>query len=161
LTDLRRRVRGFREDPSTPDSRSSDHAQRFNPVITGPLVNLMNGGNDPGASGNTLHVRLRYFDPLRRRAGLPEDVAALVDKIEPDSVSVTLVNLSQTKEHDVTIQAGAYGEHTFTEVRIGEQRQAVNGTRFTVRLTHGAGARLQIGMRRYANTPALTMPWDK
>jgi hypothetical protein len=161
LTDLRRRVRGFREDPSTPDSRASDHAQRFNPVITGPLVNLMNGGNDPGASGNTLHVRLRYFDPQRRRAGLPEDVAALVDKIDADSVSVTLINVSQTAEHEVTIQSGAYAEHAFTDVTIGDRRQPVNSTSFTVRLAHGAGARLQIGMRRYANAPTLTFPWDR
>ena len=26
-----------------------------------------------------MHCRLRYFDPLRRRAGIPSDVAALID----------------------------------------------------------------------------------
>jgi hypothetical protein len=156
LEELRRKVKGFRDDPSTPDTRASDHAQRFNPVITTPLVNLMNGGNDPGTSGNTLHVRLRYFDPVRRRAGIPADVAALVEKIEDTSVTLTLVNLNQLEPRDVLIQTGAYAEHTATTVNT----QPVNAPRFTVRLAHGAGARLQIGMRRYTNPPTLKLPWD-
>src|SRR5688572_29942147 len=48
MADVRRRVAGFRADPSTPDTRGLDHAQRFNPVVTTPLVNLMLGANDPG-----------------------------------------------------------------------------------------------------------------
>lgn len=161
LSDVRRRVAGFRNDRSTPDSRASDHAQRYNPVVTAPLVNLMNGANDPGTSGNLLHARLRYFDPDRRRAGLPDDVAALVDSLEGEAVSVTLVNLSQTRERTVVVQIGAYGEHTAVEVREGDRAYQVNNPAFTVRLAHGSGARLRITMRRYANQPALNFPWDR
>jgi hypothetical protein len=161
LADVRRRVQGFRNDRSTPDTRASDHAQRFNPVVTTPLVNLMNGGNDPGTSGNLLHVRLRYFDPEIRRAGLPADVAVLVDSLEDQSVSVTLVNLSQTRERTVLIQTGAYAEHTATEVTVGDRTYKVNGTHFTVRLANGAGAKLRIAMRRYVNQPTLAFPWDR
>jgi hypothetical protein len=161
LSELRRKVAGFRNDRSTPDTRASDHAQRFNPVVTTPLVNLMNGANDPGASGNLIHARLRYFDPDRRRAGLPADVAALVDSLEDESASVTLVNLSQTREHTVVVQAGAYAEHTATSVTIGDKAYPVNGTAFTVRLAHGAGARLRIAMKRYVNQPVLAFPWDR
>ena len=50
----------------------------------------MNGGNDPGTSGNVVHARLRYFDSDAQRAGIPEDVAALVDTIEDAAVTVTL-----------------------------------------------------------------------
>jgi hypothetical protein len=161
LSDVRRRVKGFRDDESTPDMRALDHAQRFNPVVTTPLVNLMNGANEPGGSGNVLHARLRYFDPDRRRAGVPEDVAALVDTIQEDAVTVTLVNLNQTDERSVVVQAGAYGEHTVTEVSAGEKRWSVNSSSFTVWLAHGAGARLRIGMRRYVNQPELDFPWDR
>jgi hypothetical protein len=161
VADIRRRVAGFRGDTSTPDTRALDHAQRFTPVVTNPLVNLMNGGNEPGTSGNLLHVRLRYFDPANRRAGLPEDVAALVDTIEDGNVAVTLVNLSQTQEREIIVQAGAYGEHTVTEVAIGDQRRAINAPSFTLRLAHGAGARMRIGMQRYANKPTLDLPWDR
>lgn len=161
MSDVRRRVAGFRADASTPDSRALDHAQRFNPVVTTPLVNLMNGGNEPGTSGSLLHVRLRYFDPDRRRAGVPEDVAALVDAIEDTAVGVTLVNLSQTEERNVVVQAGAYGEHTVRDVEAGGRKWTVNAPWFTVRLAHGAGAHLRIGMQRYANSPTLDFPWER
>ena len=161
LGGLRRRVAGLRADLSTPDSRALDGAQRFNPVVTTPLINLMNGGNEPGTSGSLIHTRLRYFDPDRRRAGVPEDVAALVDTIEDASVGVTLVNVSQTGERTVIVQTGAYGEHTATTVTSGGRTWTVNAPWFTVRLAHGAGARLQIGMRRYANAPSLDFPWDR
>jgi hypothetical protein len=160
LADVRRRVAGLRADASTPDSRALDHAQRFNPVVTTPLINLMNGGNDPGTSGSLIHTRLRYFDPDRRRAGIPEDVAALVDTIDEGTVAVTLVNVSQTEERSVVVQTGAYGEHTATEVTAGGRTWNVNAPSFTVRLAHGAGARLQIGLRRYANKPTLDFAWE-
>lgn len=161
LSEVRRRTQAFRDDTSTPDSRASDHAQPFNPVQTIALVNLMNGGNDPGTSGNTIHTRLRYFDPERRRAGMPEDVAALVETLEDAAATVTLVNLSQTQERSVTVQAGAYGEHTITEVSTGERRWSVGATHFDVRLAPGSGARLRIGMRRYVNQPAFDFPWER
>jgi hypothetical protein len=129
-------------------------------VVTTPLVNLMNGANDPGASGNLLHARLRYFDPENRRAGLPEDVAALVDSLEDGAASVTLVNLSQTRERTVTVQTGAYAEHTAADVIAGNRTYKVNAPQFTVRLANGAGARLRIAMRRYSNQPTLALPWD-
>jgi len=160
LADVRRRVQAMRRDDSTPDTRSSDHAQAFNPVVTTPLVNLMLGANDPGTSGNLVHARLRYFDPVARRAGLPPDVAALVDTIAEDTVTVTLVNLSQTEEREVLVQTGAYSEHTATTVASGDSTHTVNAPRFLVRLAHGAGARLRIGMKRYVNQPLLAMPWD-
>jgi hypothetical protein len=138
-----------------------DHAQPYQPVQTSALVNLMNGANDPGTSGSVVHARLRYFDPTRRRAGVPEDVAALVDTIEDAAVTVTLVNLSQTEERSLVVQTGAYGEHTATEVGMGDQRWAVNSPHFDVRLAPGAGARLRVGMKRYVNQPSLDFPWDR
>ena len=115
---LRRRVAGMRADDSTADTRPSDGAQRFNPVATDTLVNLMLGGNDPGASGNVLHARLRYFDGRARRAGLPEDVAALVSGLGASEVTVTLVNTSPVHERDVVVQLGAFAEHAVKNWRI-------------------------------------------
>jgi hypothetical protein len=161
LSEVRRRAKAFRDDTSTPDTRASDHAQPFNPVQTTVLINLMNGGNDPGASGNLAHTRLRYFDPKRQRAGISEDVAALVDTIEDTAVTVTLVNLSQTEERTVVIQTGSYGEHIATEVTAGDRRWSVNAPWFDVRLSPGAGTRMRIGMRRYQNQPSLDFPWER
>ena len=36
---------------------------------------------------------------------------------------------------------------------------SVEDTHFAVRLAPGAGTRLTIGMRRYANPPTLAFPW--
>ena len=122
----------------------------LNPAAHNALANLTMGAF---LSGNiwSLHARLRYFDPVRRRSGLPEDVAALVEKISGDSVTVSLVNINQVEARDVIVQAGAYGEHQFT---------APQNTRWiTVRLEPGSGDRFSFGMKRYANQPTLAFPW--
>ena len=106
-----------------------------------------------------LFSRLRYFDPEKKRAGVPEDVAALVDSMAADSVTVTLVNLDPTDAKTVTVQGGAYGEHQVTAVMQGEKRVEVNGRSFDVRLAPGAGAKLKIEMKRFANEPTLSFPW--
>jgi hypothetical protein len=160
LERVRRQVKGLREDPSTPDTRVADGPQRNIPVAGGVLTELTLGGNDPGTSGNILHSRLRYFDPERRRAGLPRHVAALVEKIRPDDVVVTLVNTDQVYAHQVIVQTGAYGEHQCTEVVVGGRTVRVDGRHFEVELAAGAGETLTVGMKRYANQPQLALPWD-
>ena len=158
---IRGRVQGLREDPSTPDTRGSDYSQRFNPVSTTALVNLTLGGNEPGAIGNVLHSRVRYFDPRNRRAGLPEDVAALVEKIRPNDIVLMLVNTNPARARTVTVQMGAYAEHHCESVEAGGRTIAVDAPRFQVRLAPGAGARLTVNMKRYAHQPTLAFPWDQ
>jgi hypothetical protein len=158
---LQARVAAMRKDQSTKQTRPSDGAQPFAPVATGTLVNLMLGGNDPGTSGNILHARLRYFDPARRRAGLPEDVAALVTGLTADTVTVTLVNTNPVRDRAVTVQLGAFGEHEGTYVEVGGKRTALAGPLLRVELAAGTGASMVIGMKRYANQPRATMPWER
>ena len=155
------RVKGLREDTSTPDTRGSDYSQRYNPAATTALVNLTLGGNDPGKAGNILHSQVRYFDPEKRRAGLPDDVAALVSKIAPEGITLTLVNTNQGKARTVVVQAGAYGEHQFTSVASGNGATEVGAAHFEARLAPGAGGQMMIGMRRYVNQPMLAFPWDR
>ncbi len=155
---VRRQVQGLREDASTPDTRSSDHPQRYNPVSAGVLVNLTLGGNDPGSSGNILHSRVRYFDPARRRAGLPAGVAALVEKIRPDDMVLTLVNTNAVHARKLVVQMGAYGEHQCVSVTSGGRTVKVEDRRFTVELAPGAGDTLTIAMKRYVHQPVLGLP---
>lgn len=89
---------------------------------------------------------------------MPEDVGALVDSMGPDSVTVTLVNLNPTDARMVTVQAGAYGEHQVS-VMNGETKTVVDARSFDVRLAPGAGAKLTIAMKRFANEPTLSFPW--
>ena len=158
---IRQRVQGLREDASTPDTRSSDHSQRFNPVYTTTLVNLALGGNEPGTDGNILHSRVRYFDPIRRRAGLPEDVAALVEKIRPEGIVLTLVNTNPVEARTVIVQTGAYAEHHCVSVEAGERKVNVEAPFFTVRLAPGAGESMTITMKRYAHQPTAAFPWGR
>ena len=73
---------------------------------------------------------------------------------------MTLVNLSPVEARTVTVQGGAYAEHQIVGVRDeGGQETAVDGSHFVVRLAPGAGARLEIGLRRYANPPTVAQPW--
>lgn len=119
------------------------------------------GGNDPATSGNVLHSRVRYFDPVKRRAGLPEDVAALVEKIRADDIVLTLVNTNRVEGGTVTVQTGAYAEHRATAVTAGGRTVKVDAPYFEVRLAPGAGETLTIGLKRYAQQPTLALPWDR
>jgi hypothetical protein len=157
---IRRKVDGMRNDRTTPDTRLSDDPMAFNPATVGTLISLMLGGIHPGHRGSILHCRLRYFDPEKRRAGVPDDVAALVDSLSADSATVTLVNLNQTELRRVVVQAGAYAEHRFTAADMDGKNVPLEAPHLTVRLAPGAGARLLLNMKRYVNPPTLMMPWQ-
>jgi hypothetical protein len=108
-----------------------------------------------------LHTRFRYFDPVKRRAGLPEDVAALVEKLGADSATLTLVNVNPIEPRTLVVQAGGYGEHHFDAATIGEQTTTIGAPVITVRLEPGSGSRIQFKMARYKNQPTLAFPWDR
>jgi len=127
-------------------------------------VRLMLGGLHHGNRTLVLHSRVRYFDPAKRRAGLPSDVAALVENLEADGTTLTLVNLNQLERRDVVIQAGGYGEHEFKNWHAEGGNDVIAGFKvnrrhLVVRLEPGAGARIVLGMRRYVIRPKLDLPW--
>jgi hypothetical protein len=161
LERVRRQVEAMRQDTTTPDTRLADDPMRLNPASVTSLIELMMGGLHPGKSGSMLHCRLRYFDPAKRRAGIPEDVAALVEGLTADQATLTLVNVNQVEPRTVVIQAGGYAEHRFQAVAVDGRKVPVNGTHFTVRLAPGAGSRLVLQMQRYVNPPTMAFPWDR
>src|SRR3954447_14499442 len=79
LETLRRKVEMMRADTRSPDCSMSDDMNPMNPATTAALTQLMLGGLPTGRDVHALHARVRYFDPERRRAGLPEQVGALVE----------------------------------------------------------------------------------
>ncbi len=159
FAELRRRMDEVRRDDRTPDCMMSDDVHRLMPGLTDTLIQLMLGGLPTGRVGYPLHCRLRYFDPARHRAGLPEDVGALVDSMSDDEVNVTLLNLNPVAEKTVIVQGGAYAEHQITGVVSNGQTMPVNHSHFVVRLAPGCGERLTIRMQRYANQPTSALPW--
>jgi hypothetical protein len=149
---------------------SEHHWQSVNPVTTEALVQLMLGAPQIQYNGGVLHASVRYFDPARQRPGIPQDVAALVTKIEADRTELELVNLSPTEIRDVIVQAGTFGEHQFTTVKymhlnetsprkLEETSVAVNRKFLQVRMLPGTRVKLSLGVKRFANKPSYAFPW--
>lgn len=172
LERVRARAQALRDDKTTPDTRLADATLNINPASVTALIHLMEGGihiarppwsSTSPAQGGALHyARLRWFDPVRRRAGIPPDVAALVESLTDDETVVTLVNTNQVSAREVTVQGGAYGEHQILGVQIGDApAKAVDASAFSLGLAPGAGATLTLKMKRHANPPSLSFPWDR
>jgi hypothetical protein len=154
-----RRLSVIRNDQTRPEEMDVHHWQQRNPVVLEGLVQLMLGGPNHIYHGGLLHTRLRYFDPARKRSGIPPDVAALVFRVTGDEVGIRLANLHPTEVREVIIQAGMFGEHRFTTVRYEECKADVNARTLTVRLLPASLANITLGMERYVNQPTYAFPW--
>ena len=109
--------------------------------------------------GYPLHCRVRYFDAERRRAGIPEDTAALVERMTADETEVVLVNLDADMPRELIVQGGAYGEHQILRASVDGNEIPVDGRHVSVRIDPGCGGRLRLTVRRYANQPTFAFPW--
>lgn len=159
---IRTRLAAMAADTTTPDTRLADDPLHINPASVTSLLQLTCGALHPGRQGNVLQSRLRYFDPDRRRAGLPDDVAALVDHLTGEEIGVTLVNLHQLEPRSVVVQSGGYGEHQFVAAQVGDAPALpLDAAHVTIELAPGAGARLMFKQRRFANRPLLAFPWKR
>jgi hypothetical protein len=164
LADVHRRVRMIREDATTPDTRLVDDPMSINPIQTNTIQamnRLMVGGIYMYARSILAYTRLRYFDPEQRRSGLPEGVAALVERMTDGSVTVSLVNTDPIEARPVVVQGGSYGEHQLLAVTHDGARTPIDNSSFQVWLEPGAGATLEIEMRRFANQPKMSYPWHR
>jgi hypothetical protein len=175
-----RRLELIRQDQKDLTNVNIHHWQQLNPVLTEALVQLTTGAPQIIYNGGLLMCRVRYFDAQRQRPGLPPDVAALVEKVEPDRTVVRLVNLSPFQAQEVIVQAGAFGEHQFTtvefETRVSEYpgiqtdyaapplrtettTVEVNDKQLQVNLPPASEIVLNLSMQRFANTPSYQLPW--
>ncbi len=161
FAELRRRVERMHQDSTSADARMSDDPNGSNPAMETALTQQKLGGLETAHYGFPLHCRLRYFDPERRRPGIPPNVAALVDSMSDTEVAVTLVNLDQVEGRTVVVQGGAYGEHQFEDVAVGSTKSTIECPHFTVHLEAGCGARIVLGQNRYAERPTIMFPWDR
>lgn len=157
----------------------NDWLYHKSPVLTKGLLQVTMGAPQSIYNGGLLRAHVRYYDIDRVRPGLPKDVAALVEKLESDKVLVTLVNISPLETHRLIVQAGAFGEHNFTNVayknnitvnkpssntrplpvKFEDRVATVNGKYFSVEMPPGTVITLDIGMQRYVNKPSYAFPW--
>lgn len=141
--------------------------QEFNPVYFESLIQLMLGAPAHISHGGLQHSTLRYYDAEAQRCGVPDGVAALVHEISENSVTVDLVNTSAEPKF-VIIQAGAFREHNFTNIRAKDLETgaeladlAISGEWVQVDLAANSQARIHLAMLRYSNTPSYETPWSK
>ena len=158
FTTIRKKIDLIRNDTTTPDTRLSDNPNPYNPATTGTLFQQMTGSPSPKRA-QAIHCRLRYFDPVNRRPGLPEHVGVLIDSMTDEDTSVTFVNINQSDEKEVIVQAGAYGEHQIKNVWSEDSVTEVDHHCIRLKLSPGAGLRVTITMNRYCNKPSLDFPW--
>ncbi len=162
LSDVRKRMQGLISDSTSPDMRLTDDPMNLNPASITSLIRLMGGGfyePDHARRSPPFHTRLRYFDPDKRRAGVPEDVAVLVDRMTDKDVRLNIVNMNPIEARTVTVQGGAYGEHQVVAITHKDKRVGIDATAFDIMLEPGAGAILEIEMNRFVNQPSLDFPW--
>jgi hypothetical protein len=159
-----KRLKNLRDDDSQPDDQDVHHFFQRNPVILEGLVQLMLGAPNHIYHGGLLHTSVRYFDPAKKRPGIPSDVAAMVERITSQSVTLNLVNLHPTEPREVIIQGGMFGEHMIKRVRqvidYPYQFYTVNNNYFKLTLGPGAVGQVEVDFERYANPPSYTFPWD-
>ena len=154
--------RAMEADERTVAEIIADNREPVNPVFTKVLTQIMLGSPQYMYHGGLLRASVRYYDADRMRPGLPLDVAALVDEIRADGVGVQLVNTGDERRR-LIVQAGAFGEHDFTQVTFGDNGDGrtvpVKGKYFGVELPPSTAIRIDAGMQRFVNQPSYAFPW--
>jgi hypothetical protein len=158
---------------------SEDWLHYSNPLAVKGLQQVTMGAPQSIYNGGLLTATVRYFDIDKIRPGLPQDVAALVKEIAADHVVIELVNLSTDKTRNLIVQAGAFGEHNFTNVAYKdnvivnwpkqvndaikkedkEMVTAVNSKYLSVEMAPGTQITLSLGLQRHVNKPSYAFPW--
>jgi hypothetical protein len=179
-----RRLEMIRRDDKDLLQVSIHHWQELNPVTTEALVQLTLGAPQIIYNGGLLFCQVRYFDAERKRAGLPRDVAALVEAVESDHIRLHVINTNPFERRDVVIQAGAFGEHQFLNVSYDQrtsdfpgnqgasgyaapplttttQTVTVDDNLLRVQLPPNCEIHLKITIQRFVNTPSYALPWER
>ncbi|GAB2615873.1 hypothetical protein [Pseudactinotalea suaedae] len=116
LGQVARRVALMETEHPDPADVHLHYWQRVNPVVTEILSQLITGTPQTLYNGGLPFAALSYEDLDRGRAGLPQDVAALVTSLDEDRIEVEVVNLSPTRTRRLLIRASAFGEHRLERV---------------------------------------------
>jgi hypothetical protein len=133
------------------------------PVLPTGLAQMTMAAPYTCFNGGLLRGQVRYFDADRARPGLPLDVAALVETVTAESISLHLVNLSASETRKLIIQAGPYGEHSFTDVTVHggdtpRETFPANARHVAIELPPATTTSLDLGTDRFVNRPTYDFP---
>ncbi len=138
--------------------------QEFCPVYFESLVQLQWGAPMHISHGGLQFGTVRYFDADTERAGLPDGVGALVSDVTANETTLSLAN-STPEDHNVVIQAGSFGENTFTWAKdalsTNDSEPTPVGSRWVeVTIPAMSSLTIQLGFDRYTNPPTYETPWS-
>ncbi|NND32358.1 MAG: hypothetical protein HKN76_07170, partial [Saprospiraceae bacterium] len=171
--EMNRRMEFMRQDKRPISEIKGDDTYPNNPIIIKALQQTTMGTPQTIYFGGLLRATVRYFDAVAKRPGLPKEVSALVTALSSEGAIIQLVNLNPVKQRQLIIQAGAFGEHQFTDVsfevtdpsnstnaKSNEKSIAVQGTYIRINLDPSSAIRLKLGMDRFVDKPSYRFPWD-
>ena len=161
--EMNRRMEFMRNDPRAISDINKDDTYPNNPVIIKALQQTTMGTPQTIYFGGLLRATVRYFDIKERRPGLPDQVAALVNRLEADTVGIQLINLDPVEDRSLIIQAGAFGEHRFSDAwwtpcDTTRQIQQVQGKYLAIDLPPSTQISLTLGLDRFVNDPSYGFP---
>ena len=165
LQDVLDKMEAIRTDDRDVETIITENEEPMSPVNTKALIHTTMGGPQTVYNGGLNQGRVRYYDGVQRRPGLPPDTAALVDSLAEDSIGIQLVNTSTSERQKVIVQAGTFAQHSFTDVRFRpcgrdtESHRSIDATCFAVELPPMTTIRLEAGQRRFVNKPSYAFPW--
>ncbi|AEH38976.1 hypothetical protein [Halopiger xanaduensis] len=150
----------MREESGAPTDVDEDYLRDRNPVFHRGLLQLTMGAPQPVYYGGLVMAQVRHFDADHRRPGLPEGVSALVEDVTDAGVDLTLIN-GGSRERELIVQAGAYGEHEFATVRTDGEEHRPESNAVRVDLPSGTRISLTADLERFVNDPTYAFPWDR
>ncbi|RKD89196.1 hypothetical protein [Halopiger aswanensis] len=150
----------MREEGGVPAEVDEDYLRDRNPVFHRGLLQLTMGAPQPVYYGGLVMAQVRHFDADRRRPGLPEGVSALVESVTDAGVDLTLVN-GGSRDRELIVQAGAYGEHEFAGVQTDGEEDRPESNTIWVSLPSGTRISLTADLERFVNDPTYAFPWDR
>jgi hypothetical protein len=133
--------------------------QEFNPLYFESLVQLQWGAPMHISHGGFQYASVRYFNPVTKTPGLPAGVSALVSEVKSGHVKLQLAN-TNSDSTKVILQSGGFGEHSFTYSKIAGEESSVQSKWLEVELPAGALVEIELGTKRYANSPTYETPFS-
>ncbi|WP_127502828.1 hypothetical protein [Actinoplanes solisilvae] len=144
IEQVRGRLAAMESRPGPPPGDDIHWWQNLNPVVTEILTQLVAGAPQQLYNGGLPLAQLRWTDAARNRPGLPPDVAALVEELADDRITVQIVNLGGNAA-DLELTGGGYGEHPIRTADTGD----VHDGRLTLNVPPRTTIRLRLTVERF------------
>lgn len=161
--EMTRRMAFMRQDQRAISDIKGDDTYPNNPVVIKALQQTTMGTPQTIYFGGLSRATIRYYDADQQNPGLPYEVAALVEQIQKERITLYLINLDPVHPKKLVLQAGAFGEHQFTEIKYlkndTQRALSVDGNCLQINLPPSTSIRLLIGLKRFANDPSYDFPW--